>query len=68
MLFFCSLSADENGGVDLEDVLILFMSKMMTFPIYNKLSGGKNSDEDVVKEYAGFVGKKCAKKLLLFRK
>lgn len=64
---FC-ITEDENGGVDLEEVLVLHQRQLMNYTIYSALKGGKKDDESEVKEYAGFVGKKCAKSILLFRK
>ncbi|XP_053397101.1 arginyl-tRNA--protein transferase 1-like isoform X2 [Mercenaria mercenaria] len=59
---------DENGKPDLENLLVLFQRTAMPYPIYKALSKGKTDDLDEVTEYAGFVGKKCASSILLFRK
>ncbi|XP_054707073.1 arginyl-tRNA--protein transferase 1-like [Uloborus diversus] len=57
---------DEDGKVNMKNVLILFNKKPMLYPIYAKLS--KNTqEEEVIREYAGFVGKKCYSRMLLFR-
>lgn len=43
------------------------MRQMMTYDIYKKLNP-KAKDSKEVKEYSKFVGKKCAERMLLFRK
>lgn len=64
----CFVTEDENGEINLAEVSVLYMRQLMYYPIYKMISRGANQDEDEVKQYAGFVGKKCAKSILLFRK
>ena len=59
---------DEDGEPDLETLLVLYQRTVMPYTIYQQLSKGKNDDLDEVKEYAGYVGRKCASSILLFRK
>ncbi|XP_064629205.1 arginyl-tRNA--protein transferase 1-like isoform X2 [Lineus longissimus] len=58
---------DENAITDdLSEVSILFERQQMTYDIY--LAVSINPDTDQVKEYAKLVGKKCAERMLLYRK
>ncbi|XP_060588752.1 arginyl-tRNA--protein transferase 1-like [Ruditapes philippinarum] len=59
---------DEDGEPDLETLLVLYQRTAMPYTIYQQLSKGKNDDLEEVKEYAGYVGRKLASRLLLFRK
>lgn len=68
IMVVCFVTEDENGEVNLAEVSVLYMRQLMYYPIYKMISRGANQDEDEVKQYAGFVGKKCANSILLFRK
>ncbi|XP_023930830.1 arginyl-tRNA--protein transferase 1-like isoform X2 [Lingula anatina] len=57
---------DENGVVNLDEVLVLFERQAMPYTVYKALNP-RARDEGDVKEYAGFVGKKCYQRMLLFR-
>lgn len=58
---------DENGIITLDNVLVLYRRSIMTFKQYKDIKKQQNTKEDVVKEYAGFVGKTCAERMLLYR-
>nr|CAG4651823.1 EOG090X06AF [Triops cancriformis] len=56
---------DEDGEVNLKEVLVLHKRQAMRYTSYRSLT--RNRDEDEVREYASLVGMHCAKRLLLFR-
>ncbi|GFR11103.1 arginyl-tRNA--protein transferase 1 [Trichonephila clavata] len=58
---------DTNGIVNLNQVLILYDNTRMTYATYRNLSKIAN-DEDDIRKYAHFVGRKCCKRMLLYRK
>ncbi|XP_037578351.1 arginyl-tRNA--protein transferase 1 isoform X2 [Dermacentor silvarum] len=57
---------DENAVQDLDEVSILYNRTVITYKKYCRLKG--NADKAEVKEYANLVGKKCIKRLFLYRK
>ena len=61
-----SSTADEDSDIDLKSVLVLTMRQKMPYFIYKSLCPDK-ADEKEVKEYAGLVGRTCAKRMLLYR-
>ncbi|XP_035219051.1 arginyl-tRNA--protein transferase 1-like isoform X2 [Stegodyphus dumicola] len=61
-----SSKGDPDGVVNLKEVLILFNKRPMIYPVYRNLNRHAN-DENLVKEYAGLVGRKCYRKMLLYR-
>ncbi|XP_069130556.1 arginyl-tRNA--protein transferase 1-like [Argopecten irradians] len=58
---------DEGGKLEIDKVLVLFCRQVMNYEIYKALNA-KARDAKEVMEYAVFVGKKCAQRMLLFRK
>ncbi|GIY64648.1 arginyl-tRNA--protein transferase 1 [Caerostris darwini] len=61
-----STKEDANGVVNLSEVLILYDRTRMPYSSY-KNKNKESNDEDEVKEYAKLVGRKCYKKMLLYR-
>ncbi|KAL3246100.1 hypothetical protein MRX96_057966 [Rhipicephalus microplus] len=57
---------DENAIQDLNEVMILYNRTVITYKKYCRLKG--NADKAEVREYANLVGKKCIKRLFLYRK
>ncbi|XP_076444950.1 arginyl-tRNA--protein transferase 1-like [Babylonia areolata] len=58
---------DPDGNVNLDQVLVLHDGEAMLYEVYRFVK--KNTrDQKEVKEYAGFVGMTCARRMLLFRK
>ncbi|XP_049273018.1 arginyl-tRNA--protein transferase 1 isoform X4 [Rhipicephalus sanguineus] len=57
---------DENAVRDLDEVMILHNRTVITYKKYCRLKG--NADKPEVREYANLVGKKCIKRLFLYRK
>nr|XP_037281433.1 arginyl-tRNA--protein transferase 1-like isoform X4 [Rhipicephalus microplus] len=57
---------DENAVQDLNEVMILYNRTVITYKKYCRLKG--NADKAEVREYANLVGKKCIKRLFLYRK
>ncbi|XP_033741171.1 arginyl-tRNA--protein transferase 1-like isoform X2 [Pecten maximus] len=58
---------DDGGKLEIDNVLVLFCRQVMTYEIY-KVLNAKARDVKEVMEYALFVGRKCAQRMLLFRK
>lgn len=59
---------DEGGRVDLDSVMILHRRMAMTYQQYKLLNPKtKTQHDDVVRKYAGFVGRSCATRMLLYR-
>ncbi|XP_021356887.1 arginyl-tRNA--protein transferase 1-like isoform X1 [Mizuhopecten yessoensis] len=58
---------DDGAKLEIDTVLVLFCRQIMTYEIYKALNA-KARDAKEVMEYALFVGRKCAQRLLLFRK
>lgn len=59
---------DEGGRVDLDSVMILHRRMAMTYQQYKLLNPKtKTQHDDVVRKYAGFVGRSCASRMLLYR-
>lgn len=58
-------TGDVDGVVNLQEVLVLYNHKRMSYLSYKKIK--KQTNDDEVKEYAGFVGRKCYRSMLLFR-
>ena len=46
--------------------MVLHKRQAMPYLIYRAISPGAE-DEEEVKQYAGYVGKKCAERMLLYR-
>ena len=59
------LAADKNGSIELDSVLVLHRRQMMPYFLYKMMSA--SDDEATVREYAQFVGKTCAARMLLYR-
>ncbi|XP_005097396.1 arginyl-tRNA--protein transferase 1 isoform X1 [Aplysia californica] len=59
---------DKDKDVDLNQVLCLHQGTMLPYAFYKMMKKSKTPDEDEVREYAGFVGKTCAERMLLVRK
>ncbi|KAL1416193.1 hypothetical protein MTO96_006456 [Rhipicephalus appendiculatus] len=57
---------DEHAVQDLDEVMILHNRTVITYKKYCRLKG--NADKAEVREYANLVGKKCIKRLFLYRK
>lgn len=57
---------DKDSIVDLSLIQILFARQRMPYTIYIQIKKD-NSDQAEVLEYAGFVGKKCYSRMLLYR-
>ncbi|KAG8190510.1 hypothetical protein JTE90_006678 [Oedothorax gibbosus] len=57
---------DVDGVVNLREILILYDRTKMMFTLYKTLQK-KTDDEEEVKEYAKFVGRKCYRKIMLYR-
>uniref|UniRef100_A0A023GCT0 Arginyl-tRNA--protein transferase 1 n=1 Tax=Amblyomma triste TaxID=251400 RepID=A0A023GCT0_AMBTT len=57
---------DENAVHDLDEVAILYNRNVIPYKKYVRLKG--NIDRAEVKEYANLVGKRCIKRLFLYRK
>lgn len=57
---------DKDGVVNLHEILVLYNHKQMSYITYKKVNKHAD-DEEVVREYAGFVGRKCYKRMMLFR-
>ena len=70
--FICYLSTEDEGGkIDLDRTLILHARQAMPYEVYKAIKSMIRpdfNDEDEVKEYAQFVGKICAERMLLYRK
>ncbi|KAK7483279.1 hypothetical protein BaRGS_00025446 [Batillaria attramentaria] len=58
---------DVNGNIDIDRVLVLHDREAMPYEVY-RFMNRQARDEEEVKEYAAFVGRKCAERMLLFRK
>nr|KAG5696778.1 hypothetical protein BaRGS_012801 [Batillaria attramentaria] len=58
---------DVNGNIDIDRVLVLHDREAMPYEVY-RFMNRQARDEEEVKEYATFVGRKCAERMLLFRK
>ncbi|XP_060077478.1 arginyl-tRNA--protein transferase 1-like isoform X2 [Ylistrum balloti] len=58
---------DEGGKLEINNVLVLFCRQIMTYEIYKALNARARDAKEVL-EYALLVGKKCAQRMLLFRK
>ncbi|XP_059153504.1 arginyl-tRNA--protein transferase 1-like isoform X2 [Physella acuta] len=58
---------DKNKDIDVDQVLVLHKGTMLPYSFY-KSKKSRGSDEDEVKEYATYVGKTCAQRMLLVRK
>lgn len=67
IVFFFGLTEDKNKDIDVEQVLVLHKGTMLPYSFY-KAKKSRGSDEDEVKEYATYVGKTCAQRMLLVRK
>ena len=59
-------SDDANGRIELNGVMVLHKRQAMPYLIYRAISP-EAEDEEEVKQYAGYVGKKCAEHMLLYR-
>lgn len=61
---------DENGSVNIKEVLILYGEMGMAFEMYeaNVNLGLPTEEKDEIQEYANLVGKKCAPRMLLYRR
>lgn len=57
---------DEDAVRDLDEVAILYNRMVISYKKYVRLKG--NFDRAEVKEYANLVGRKCIKRLYLYRK
>ncbi|KAK9301252.1 hypothetical protein QLX08_006330 [Tetragonisca angustula] len=59
---------DEDGMVDICEVLILYRKIAMPYNIYKRQAQNvAQHEEDEIKTYASLVGMKCARRLLLYR-
>ncbi|KAK3603003.1 hypothetical protein CHS0354_016818 [Potamilus streckersoni] len=58
---------DENGKIDVNQVLIVHNGEAMPYEVYKAINP-ESSDEEEIKEYATFIGRPCAERMLLFRK
>ncbi|KAL3881818.1 hypothetical protein ACJMK2_028210 [Sinanodonta woodiana] len=58
---------DENGKIDVDQVLIIHNGEAMPYEVYKAINP-ESGDEEEIKEYATFVGRSCAERMLLFRK
>ncbi|KAK3770372.1 hypothetical protein RRG08_028270 [Elysia crispata] len=59
-------AVDKNKDIDINQVLVLNSRKVLPYALY-KMMNSQASDEETVKEYAGFVGKTCAERMFLVR-
>ncbi|XP_043911991.1 arginyl-tRNA--protein transferase 1 isoform X2 [Protopterus annectens] len=61
-------TVDENAVSDINNVHVLYKNRAMLYSMYTyRRLAFRDSDEDeLVKEYAGLVGKTCAQKMLLY--
>ena len=62
--FYYFMSVDEDAGTA-SDTLILHKRQAMPYAIYSMMRTG--NDDTEVAQYAGFVGKRCASRMLLYR-
>uniref|UniRef100_A0A2C9JLZ4 Arginyl-tRNA--protein transferase 1 n=1 Tax=Biomphalaria glabrata TaxID=6526 RepID=A0A2C9JLZ4_BIOGL len=58
---------DKDKDIDVNQVLVLNKGNILPYGFF-KMMTSRNSDESEVKEYAEFVGKTCAERMLLVRK
>lgn len=58
---------DADGEVDLDSILVFYKEQAMSYEVYRSLKR-RAQDEEEVKEYASFVGGKCAQRMLLCRR
>ncbi|KAH9507257.1 Arginyl-tRNA--protein transferase 1 [Bulinus truncatus] len=58
---------DKDKDFDVNQVLVLHKGNMLPYGFY-KMMKSRSTDEDEVREYAGYVGKTCAERMLLVRK
>ncbi|XP_043466754.1 arginyl-tRNA--protein transferase 1 [Leptopilina heterotoma] len=58
---------DENGIVNIDEVLLLYREQAMLYKTYRTMLP-RCRDEHEISEYAALVGMKCAKSILLYRK
>lgn len=58
-------TADEDGEMDVNEVFILYKGEAMPYAIYKALNTHRRGDNSV-NEYARFVGKLCATRMLLY--
>ena len=63
---FSCIAVDEDGDVALNTVMLLFQQQAMPYFIYQALCPGAQ-DKDEIEQYASFVGKKVASRMLLYR-
>ena len=59
-------AADKDGDIDLSSVLVLHKRQMMPYFVYRMMNSDKDDDATVT-QYAKFVGKTCAQRMLLYR-
>lgn len=62
-------AVDSNADVDFSQLLVLFDGNPMTYDMYRRVSEVEDVEREFeeVKQYAGFVGKEVASRMLLFR-
>ncbi|KAL5010842.1 hypothetical protein ScPMuIL_013147 [Solemya velum] len=58
---------DPNGNIVLNNVLVLHGREPMRYQVY-RIFNPSAEDQDEVQQYAQFVGRECAERMLLFRK
>jgi len=63
---------DEDKLPDVDDVLCLYKQMALPYSMYvvmrKKECRRESADAEEVRQYAGFVGGKCARRMLLFRR
>ncbi|XP_011497471.1 PREDICTED: arginyl-tRNA--protein transferase 1 isoform X2 [Ceratosolen solmsi marchali] len=59
-----SSAIDEDGIVDIQQVLVLYHNKAMAYGVYRYVQNKLIDDE--IKEYASLIGKKCALNMLYY--
>ena len=60
------VSEDAQGTVDIDKVLVLFARQAMPYQFYALLNQEAEDEREVLK-YAGFVGRDCSERMLLYR-
>ncbi|XP_048771474.2 arginyl-tRNA--protein transferase 1-like isoform X2 [Ostrea edulis] len=59
---------DEDGNLELDEVMVLHRRMMMSYGQYKQLNPQRKESQDTaVRKYAGFVGQDCARRMLLYR-
>ena len=69
---FSFVVEDEDTLTDINNVLCLYKQTTMPYSLYIHFKRQRRqrepNDSEEVKQYAGFVGGKCARRMLLYRR